>query len=141
MLNPWRSLHSRGPGPYPVRMLLPLGFLPILAGALLAYALRPAETVIGSRRLAVIRAAVVLGAGAVVLVEVLSVLHALTTPVLATVWCTIVGGAAVAAYRKRGAAIKLPRPAGRVEWILVGTLGALLLAELLLAVLSPPNNY
>jgi hypothetical protein len=121
-------------------MLLPLGFLPILAGTLLAYALRPAETVIGAGRLAAIRAAVILGAGSVLLVEVLSAFHALTTPVLAAVWCVIVAGAAAAAYRRRGK-LKFPRPEGRVEWVLVGTLGALLLAELLLAVLSPPNNY
>ena len=90
-------------------MLVPLGLLPALTAALLAYAVRPAAPVVGPLRLALVRAAVLVGAGAVGLVEILSALHALTFPSVLTGWLVALAVAAVVAWRRRGA-IRLERP-------------------------------
>ena len=60
-------------------MLLPLGLLPALVTALVAYAVRPEAPVVGALRLALVRAAVIVGAVAAALVEALSAVRALTT--------------------------------------------------------------
>ncbi len=128
-------------------MLLPLGLLPALTAALLAYAVRPVDPVVGGLRLALVRAAVILGATAVGVVEALSAVHALTRPALVTVWCLVVvlaAGAAWWRYRRDGGrpGVELPwRDLGRGERLLVVALAGLVLAELVVALMSPPNNY
>jgi hypothetical protein len=122
-------------------VLVPLGLLPLLTGALLAYALRPAGPVTAPVRLAVVRAAVVLGAVAVLTVEGLSAVRALTFPAVLATWLVLLALAAGGAgwrYRRDGV-----RP--RIGWARPGVLGVALavlyLAELVIALVSPPNNW
>ncbi|OLB65314.1 MAG: hypothetical protein AUI10_07340 [Actinobacteria bacterium 13_2_20CM_2_72_6] len=114
---------------------------------MLAYALRPAGAMVGPVRLAVVRAAVAVGAAAVLLVEALSAVGALTFGGVLASWVVLLGCAVVAArlrYRRDGA---LPRPTldawrgtATGERVLVLGLAGLLLAELVLALASAPNN-
>ncbi len=127
-------------------MLVPLALLPVLAGVLVGYAVRPAGTAFGPVRLAAVRAAVLLGATGAVLVEALSALHALTRPGLVAAWVGAVGLAAAAAHRRyRRDGGRLPRLSGldltRADRLLAGVVIALMLAELVVALASPPNNY
>ena len=128
-------------------MLLPLGLLPALVTALVAYAVRPEAPVVGALRLALVRAAVIVGAVAAALVEALSAVRALTTPVLVVAWSIAVVPAAAAAlvrYRRDGARprIDLPwRKLARGEQVMVLVVAGLILAELVVALVSPPNNY
>ncbi|HEU4424646.1 MAG TPA: hypothetical protein VFR67_19135, partial [Pilimelia sp.] len=134
--------------------------VPVAALLLLGYALRPRDRahVTAPLRLAAVRAALAVGAYAVLAVEVAGAFGALTRPVIGSVWLAGAGlAAALAAARRRrdrdrGARVgtatpaRAPTarawlPAGRLEWLLVGTLGALLLAEASLALLAEPNNY
>ncbi len=129
-------------------MLVALGLLPALTAALLTYALRPAGPVFGALRLALVRAAVLVGAGTAVLVEALSAVRALTVPALVTAWSVALGLATVAGYlryRRDGA---LPRPeprlwyaATRAQRAIAVALAGLVLAELVIALVAPPNNW
>jgi 4-amino-4-deoxy-L-arabinose transferase-like glycosyltransferase len=136
-------------------MLLALGLLPVVTVAACAYALRPAGDVFGPSRLALLRAALLVGGLAAGLVEVLSVRHALTRPVLVAVWSAgaLIAGA-VAAWRYRRNRPESIRWAGvtgsirrrladlnRTERVLLGVVLLLILLELLIATVSPPNNY
>jgi hypothetical protein len=141
-------------------MLVPLALLPVLTCALVAYAGRPAGPVVGPVRLALVRAGVLVGAGAALLVEALSTVRALTFSVLLTAWLIALGLAAGAAwlrYRRDGALPRPDRTAWRTAWrttwrtvwrtattgervLIVGTAG-LVLAELVVALVSPPNNW
>src|SRR5947207_2127480 len=123
-------------------MLLLLGLLPALTTVLVGYAVRPAG---GDLRLAAVRAAVIVGAVAAALVEAQSALRALTPPVLAVTWILALvpaSAGAVIRYRRDGSAgwpalPKLTRP----EKVLVLAVAGLMLAELVVALVSPPNNY
>ncbi|MDG4794609.1 hypothetical protein [Micromonospora sp. WMMD1082] len=147
----------------------PLVLAPVAALALLTVALRPrAVDVTAPRRLAVIRAALAVGAFAVLTVEVLGALRLLTAPAFAVAWLLFLAVAALAAgWRRRreaarqrrdgtapsssaDAAAEGPtgrgwrgfwRTASRGERLLAGTVGGLLLAELLIALLAAPNNF
>jgi len=125
-------------------MLLPLGLLPALTFALVAYAVRP---VAGDLRLALVRAAVILGAAAAALVEALSAVRALTAPTLVVAWSLAMvpaSAAALARYRRDGGRPRLDlawRKLTRGEQVMVVTLAGLILAELVVALVSPPNNY
>jgi hypothetical protein len=129
--------------------------LPIATLLLTGYALRPREAV-APRRLALIRAALVVGGYAVVGVEVLSSVHAISAGPVVALWCVGSLAAAVLALGRcrrdaaagrrwrptlalRRPALKLRRPslAGLLSAALAGLVGA----ELLLALVSPPNNY
>ena len=105
----------------------------------------PLPTVVGPVRLAAIRAAVLVGTTGAVLVEALSTVHALTRAVLLPVWLGIVADTAVAAYRRYRRDGALPRwpklGLNRADRVLAGVVVALLLAELIVALVSPPNNY
>src|SRR2546421_13070696 len=90
-------------------MLVPLGLLPVLTVALAAYALRPGGEAFAPVRLALVRAAVLVGAVAAVLVEALSAGRALTFPAVLTAWLVGVGIARAGAWRRR------PRLTGRVR--------------------------
>src|SRR5438270_11688749 len=126
-------------------MLLPLGLLPALVTALVAYAVRPEAPVVGALRLAAVRAAVIVGAVAAALVEALSAVRALTPPVLAVAWSSalvLASAAASVRYRRDGERPVVPRPRlNRPEKILVVAVAGLMLAELVVALVSPPNNY
>lgn len=130
-----------------------LGVLPAATYALVAYALRPATPVFAPLRLALIRAALVVAGAAAVLVEALSLVDGLTRPALLAFWSATVPLAAAVALRRyrrdrrdgRDAAAARTRAAWtalhRSERLLVLGLYVLLLAELILALASPPNNY
>jgi 4-amino-4-deoxy-L-arabinose transferase-like glycosyltransferase len=133
-------------------VLLPLALLPIGAIALASYALRPAGHAVAPVRLALIRAGVLIGGLTVVSVEALGALDALTLPIVAIAWsvgCAIALIAALLRWRRddRPSLIPLPRlratwrSAGPFERVLALVLIALLLGELLVALLSPPNNF
>jgi 4-amino-4-deoxy-L-arabinose transferase-like glycosyltransferase len=113
-----------------------------------AYALRPAGPVVAPLRLAVVRAAVVVGAVAALLVEGLSTVRGLTFGGVLASWLVLLGCAAGAAwlrYRRDGALPRLDpglwRGTTTGERALLLGLAALLLAELVVALASPPNNW
>ncbi|GIG72060.1 hypothetical protein Pfl04_04640 [Planosporangium flavigriseum] len=118
------------------------------------YALRPAGATFGPRRLAAVRAAVAVGAFATVGVEVLSAVDAVTTGPVVGLWLTGLAASAVLALLRRrrdvaggrGSGIRdgivaLWRGASPVERLLGVALAGLVLAELVVALVSPPNNY
>jgi hypothetical protein len=131
-------------------MLVPLGLLPVATYLCVAYLVRPAGTAFAPVRLALARAAVLVAGGAVVLVELLSALHALTALVLVVIWsvATVAAlGAAVLRYRRapRPAVVRRIRASwdalGWPERIILVVLAVQILGELLIAVVSPPNNF
>ncbi|GAA4679007.1 hypothetical protein GCM10023263_12750 [Phytohabitans rumicis] len=114
---------------------------PPLAFAAIAYALRPSAEVVAPRRLAAVRAALVVGGYAVLSVEVLGAFDALTAPALALAWLVGLLAAVVLAWRRR-APLAFGRPAlTRAEWALAGTVGGLVLVDLVIALLAEPNNF
>jgi hypothetical protein len=122
--------------------------LPIATLLLTGYALRPREA-LAPRRLALIRAALAVGGYAIVGVEVLSSVHAISAGPIVALWSIGLLASAVLAlgrYRRDGAAgwrwrptLALRRPS--VAGLLIAGLAGLIAAELLLALVSPPNNY
>jgi 4-amino-4-deoxy-L-arabinose transferase-like glycosyltransferase len=132
--------------------LFPLVLLPAGTIALLAYALRPRTPVTAPGRLTLARTAVVFGGYAVVSVELLSALRSLTTVGVAVIWTVALALAGAAAgWRHRqdapgGAEPRRPlverwHALTRTERGVAVAVAGLLLAELLLALLSPPNTY
>ncbi len=119
-------------------MLVALGVLPVLTWLLTACAVRPAGPAFAPVRLALVRSAVLVGAGAAVAVEALSVAHALTRPALVALWSAGSLAALVPAIRR------YPGPPARPSlrpYVLVLPLLGLFLAELVIALWYPPNNY
>ncbi|MFC0004156.1 hypothetical protein [Micromonospora siamensis] len=128
---------------------------PVAALALLSALLRPrtAEAV-APVRLAVLRAALAVGAFAVLTVELLGALHALTLPAFALAWLLFLAAVTLAAWwrrvrpgaerivRARATDVRgFRRTAGRGELLLAGTVLLLVLVELVVALLASPNNY
>ncbi|WP_213450297.1 hypothetical protein [Rhizomonospora bruguierae] len=111
-----------------------------LTVVLTAYALRPTVPVAAPLRLAAVRAALAVGAYAVLVIEAAGAAGVLTGGTIALAWtvalAAALGGAAVR-YR-RAPSGRFPRPAVPV---LGAVLAALVLAELSVALLAPPNNY
>ncbi len=132
-----------------------------------AFALRPASDAVAPLRLAIIRASLVLGGYAVVSLEVLSLVGALTGTGVAVVWTAAVvltAGAAAFRYR-RDASSSATAPAtprrspwttawpelnglwrrlrrlGWLERLLIAGLALLTLLELLVALVAEPNTY
>ncbi|MFF5177209.1 hypothetical protein ACFY2Q_04170 [Micromonospora sp. NPDC000316] len=169
-----------------------LAALPAASVLLLTVATRPRGTdALAPLRLAVVRAALLVGAYAVLVVELLGALHALTRPAFVVAWLLfLLASATAAALRWRRAAAQAPaaapqpvlvgaaltvgagtatpapaghdiapvqphrvrvsllaraaeawRTAGRGERLLAGTIGGLVLLELLVALLAEPNNF
>ncbi|MFY1705023.1 collagen-like triple helix repeat-containing protein [Micromonospora sp. WMMA1923] len=171
-----------------------LTVLPVATMIALAYAVRPVEsTAVAPWRLAVVRAALITGGYAVVVVELFGALGVLTRPAFAAAWLLLLAAAATAAWRRhhrdlatrsaaaggpgedRGVAGRPGRPdaaggpgedrgaagrpgrsgaaglVGRLRtfWgttgvgdrLLAGTVGVLILVELLIALLAEPNNF
>ncbi|WP_410810727.1 glycosyltransferase family 39 protein [Micromonospora sp. 067-2] len=177
-----------------------LAVLPAAAVLLLTVATRPGGVgAVAPLRLAVVRAALVTGAYAVLVVELLGALHALTRPAFVAAWLLFLAVAVTAAGLRRRRETRLPEPpatmprpvpvgvgvpagagpeapgrvaedgeverdpapgragrarprplgraadawrtAGRGERLLAGTIGGLVLVELLVALLAEPNNF
>ncbi|GAB3950355.1 hypothetical protein [Micromonospora vulcania] len=175
-----------------------LAAVPAAAVLLLIVATRPSEVgAVAPLRLAVVRAALLTGAYAVLVVELLGALHALTRPAFVAAWLLFLAAAGTTAGLRRrrearrerppaaaprpvpvGAAVPAgvgpdtpvpvvdggeagpaPAPANRVragllaraadswrtagrgERLLAGTIGGLVLLELLVALLAEPNNF
>jgi hypothetical protein len=152
---------------FTVRVLVPLGVLPVLVTALIAGVVRPTGEKFAPVRLALVRAAVLVGAGAVIGVEALSAFHAVTLGAIVALW-SVAAALALAlalavARARRGAAGGPPirfaaglrggvaagvrwvrdrwRGAGRLDRALAAGLVALVLLELLVALVAPPNNF
>lgn len=145
---------------------MPAGWISILVVTpltvlLVGYALRPRVGAgpVAPLRLAGVRAVLAVGGFAVVMVEALGALGALTAPALGLTWLTgLLVAAASAAWRwhRDGrpplAAATLTSPitdrlgaawdaASRPERLAAGTVGGLLLADLVVALLAEPNNF
>ncbi|BCJ65610.1 hypothetical protein GCM10009779_03480 [Polymorphospora rubra] len=127
---------------------------PAVAFAALVHALRPPAGTTAPLRLAVVRAALTVGAYAVLVVEGLGALGALTAPAVALAWLLFLAGAgALAGLRRRRSPDHRPwaptvdrlrdfrRTATRGELLLAGGIGVLVLAELVVALLAEPNNF
>ncbi|MEH1094657.1 hypothetical protein [Micromonospora sp. CPCC 205739] len=179
---------------------------PVAAFVVLTWVLRPRRTAVAPLRLAIVRAALLTGVFAVLTVELLGALRALTLPAVAGAWLlflaatvaaarrrqrratvastvsapaaragTLVGAATGASATGPGAATPVSpagpsggaepgpasapgglasalagwrarladfrRTASRGERLLAGTVGGLLLVELLVALLAEPNNF
>jgi hypothetical protein len=130
--------------------------LPVVTFLLTVYAARPVTPAVAPRRLAVARAAVLVGAFGVLTVELLSAVGWLTAAGVGVTWVAAVAAAGVGAWlrsrRSHGDAHRIhPRSVGtltasfralpRPEQVVLGALAALVLAELVLALFSPPNTY
>jgi hypothetical protein len=134
--------------------------LPAATVILTGYALRPRAAVVAPRRLAAVRAAVTVGAFAIIGVEALSAVHAVTAGPIIGLWLAGFAASAVLAlvrFRRdggrrpvgrsawtgaaRNATVALWRGASPVERLLGVSLALLVVAELLLALVSHPNNY
>ncbi|GAA3274393.1 hypothetical protein Dvina_02435 [Dactylosporangium vinaceum] len=96
-------------------------------------------------RLTVIRAGLVFGTAAVVLVELLSAVHLLDRPAIMVIWF-----AAALAFGYFGLPFfraLIPRlrafwaDAGRAERVIAVLLGGLFLTDLVIALVAPPNNF
>ncbi|MGC4744804.1 glycosyltransferase family 39 protein [Micromonospora sp. DT201] len=88
-----------------------LAAVPVAAVLLLTVATRPREAgAVAPLRLAVVRAALLSGAYAVLVVEVLGALHALTRPAFAAAWLLFLAAAATAVWVRRRRATLLAQP-------------------------------
>lgn len=116
--------------------------VPLLTFLAVAWLCLPSE---GGVRLALLRAAVLVGGAACLAVEALSAVHALHRPVIITGWVVallITGGFAIRSGRR-------PTPDLRARWtalapverLMVGALGGLFLLDLVVALIAPPNNF
>src|SRR5437764_8407264 len=116
--------------------LLPV--LTLVFGAVAGY---PAGECVAPVRLAVLRAALVVGAFGVLATEALSALHALTPAGVRAAWALAVVVAGGLALRRVRAVGRLARPAlGWPAWVVLGGLATLALAELVVALVAAPNN-
>lgn len=128
----------------------PWVFAPPVAFLALLYAAYPVRPSVAPLRLAAVRAAVATGAFAVLAVEVLGALGWLTAPGLAAAWTLLLAlSAGIAAWRWRRQRWSpdpdrvgpVWRTASRGERLMGLAIGALLLTELVIALLAEPNNY
>jgi hypothetical protein len=130
----------------------PLVLLPAVTSLLVAYALRPRVPVVAPGRLTLARTAAAVSGYALVSVELLSAAGWLTTAGVVVDWLlALVVAAAAAWWRRRRDAPGggEPRPLlaerwhafNRAERVALVAVVVLVLAELLLAVASPPNTY
>lgn len=128
--------------------------LPVVTFLLTAYAARPVTPAIAPHRLAVVRAAVIVGAFGVLTVELLSAAGWLTAVGVGAVWVVAVALSGLAAFlrskrgyaegvarRTVGDAVAALRDLPRADRVVLGTIVALVGAELVLALFSPPNTY
>ncbi|HEV7896893.1 MAG TPA: hypothetical protein VGP31_03495 [Planosporangium sp.] len=128
----------------PLALLLTV--LPAATLAAASYSLRPTQPVVGAKRLAVVRAAVVVGAYAVVSVEVLSAVGLLTRAGAGVVWVAgLVTATAGAVIRHRRDPAPPQRTArdrfGPVELLMVAAMALLAAGTLVVALAARPNNW
>jgi 4-amino-4-deoxy-L-arabinose transferase-like glycosyltransferase len=102
----------------------------------------------GGIRLALLRAAVLVGGAASLGVEVLSAAHALHRPVLITVWILallVTGGFAVRSARRQALDLRACwagfTELATVERLMVAVLAGLFVLDLVIAAVAPPNNF
>lgn len=130
--------------------------LPIVTFLLTMYAVRPVTPAVAPRRLAVVRAAVIVGAFGVLAVEALSAAGWLTAVGVGAAWvaaAAIAGAGAWLRFRKMpddalragprttSRAVAALRALPRVDQVVLGAIVTLVAAELVLALFSPPNTY
>ncbi|MDG6100820.1 glycosyltransferase family 39 protein [Dactylosporangium aurantiacum] len=122
--------------------------VPLLTFLAVASLCRPSD---GGVRIALLRAAVIVGGAAALTVEVLSAVHALHRPAFITAWLAallVTGGLAI----RRSGGPRAARPAlravrdrwtalGGAERLMVGALVGLFGLDLVVAVIAPPNNF
>ncbi|MFC0507103.1 hypothetical protein [Micromonospora costi] len=103
-----------------------LAVAPVAAMLLLVLATRPAAGTVAPLRLGIVRAALLTGGFAVLTVEVLGELHALTRPAFATAWLLFLAaaGAAAAWRRRRDAARSAETTAAPRRALVAATAGA-----------------
>jgi hypothetical protein len=113
-----------------------LALLPLAALVFTVVALRPGSQ---DARQAVIRAAATVAGVTVVVVELLSVVGWISTWPVIVYWLLFAG---VSAFFARNH-LRLPRRRVLQHWdrVVIGAIGVLVLAELVLALASSPNNY
>ncbi|MEV0130431.1 hypothetical protein AB0H83_18460 [Dactylosporangium sp. NPDC050688] len=113
-----------------------LALLPLAALVFTVFALRPGSLDV---RQAVIRAAALVAGVTVVFVELLSLAGWITTWPVIVYWLLFAGVSAFFARRN----LRLPSRPALTNWdkVLLGAIGLLALAELVLALASSPNNY
>ncbi len=116
----------------PMLALLPLLFL----GAAVAWALPRCADL----RQALLRAATLTAVVAVALVELTSLAHGLTRPVIATAWALALAVVLVGVWRRRPGPVDLPR-VGLWDAVLLLAPVAIAVATLLSGALSAPNNW
>ncbi|GII22248.1 hypothetical protein [Planosporangium mesophilum] len=127
-------------------LALLLAALPAATLAAAWYALRPAGPAVGAWRLAAVRAGVVVGAYAVMTVELLSAVGALARTGLCVAWLAglAVAGAG-AAFRHRTDPPRSERRRwarlGTVEWLVVAGLALIAAGTLVVALAAEPNNW
>ncbi|WP_238007264.1 hypothetical protein KZZ52_02640 [Dactylosporangium sp. AC04546] len=97
--------------------------------------------IIAPTRLALIRAGIVVAVVAVLAVETLSLFDALHRASVAVLWLLGLGFAVVALRRARPAWRPFWRDLGRLERSMVVALGGFFLADLVVALVAPPNNF
>ncbi|HTJ32035.1 MAG TPA: glycosyltransferase family 39 protein [Dactylosporangium sp.] len=101
--------------------------------------------IVAPARLLLIRAGLIVGGAAVLLVELLSAVHLLHRPVIIAVWVLGIGATGyLARHRLRAMAGRVPefwRDAARGERMMAVALGALFLVDLVVALVAPPNNF
>ncbi|WP_327006755.1 hypothetical protein OHA72_05480 [Dactylosporangium sp. NBC_01737] len=99
----------------------------------------------GGIRLALLRAAVIVGGAACLAVEALSAAHALHRPVVITCWVLallITGGFAVRSSRRPVLDLRARWASlAAVERLMVAVLAGLFLLDLVVALIAPPNNF
>lgn len=121
--------------------LIPFVAAPPLAFAAIMYAVRPRAEVVAPLRLAAVRAALAVGAYAVLSVEALGALGALTAPGLALIWLVGLAVAVALAWR-RGLSFSVGRRSlTPLDWAVLSVLGGLVLIELVIALIAEPNNF
>jgi hypothetical protein len=122
---------------------LVLALLPVAATVLTAIAVRPKSEAVAGVRLAIVRAALVIGALSILSVELLSTVDAVRTWSVIAFWVLVTVVSAVLAVRRGMPRITLPdwRSWTRTEQLTALALGALVVAQLVLAVVAFPNNY
>src|SRR5690242_17133045 len=143
--------HLPSAGPVNPRHLLVA--LPIGVFVAVAYALRPSSGC-GPGRLAIVRAAVLVGGYGVASTEALSAADELTPGAVVLIWLVALvvaaGGAGLRYRRDRADAEPGGSPRRLVDWIrvprgggraFVAVIAGLLLAELVLALAFAPNTY
>src|SRR5438445_6035192 len=91
-------------------------------------------------RLAVVQAALLVGAVAVLSAESLGALGALSRWTVLPVWSVVTVGLGMLGYRRRQTAA-LVWPRGRLDWALLAAFAVPLMLEFLVAIVAPPNTW